>query len=93
MDPFSVFLANIVWLCGEHDASVTSWLRTPARNKQVGGHPQSQHLIGTAIDLVCDQEDDKQPLMEAARKLGLIAFDEGDHIHIQLHRKKNETAS
>lgn len=84
----ATFIAQVAMLCLDHDASVSSWIRTPERNKRVGGHPQSQHLTGTACDLVTDQVEDKQPLIEAATKLGLVALDEGDHIHIQLGKNK-----
>lgn len=88
MTKFQHFVENILRLALEHRASVTSWIRTSQRNYQVGGHPQSQHLTGTAVDLVLDDFENKPAVLEAARKLNLVAIDEGDHIHIQLYRVK-----
>lgn len=32
--------------------TISSWLRTPIHNTQVGGSPHSAHLLGAAVDLV-----------------------------------------
>src|SRR6202453_2365598 len=42
-------LIPIVKLCGTF--SINSWLRTPIHNTQVGGSPNSAHLLGAAVDL------------------------------------------
>ena len=37
------FIDVVMTLRMRHMFSVTSWLRTPKRNKMVGGHPNSRH--------------------------------------------------
>lgn len=82
------FLGQIMGLCRKFDASVTSWIRTPSRNRFVGGHPQSQHLTGTAVDLVLDDTRKTDQLIHAAQRLGMTPINEGDHIHIQLFTRR-----
>ena len=63
---------------------ITSGLRSPAKNAQVGGVPNSAHLTGQAYDFVPKGMDTKT----AASKLAQsgIPFDQiedgGDHVHI-----------
>jgi hypothetical protein len=68
----------------EADATPTSWWRSIAHNAAVGGHPYSQHLLGTAADFVPARGWTNGELVAAARRAGLIAQDEGDHVHLQL---------
>lgn len=63
--------------------SITSWFRSKKRNAAVGGHPQSKHLSGFAIDVVLDDPKDKPQFLKTVNALGLGFLDEGDHIHIQ----------
>ncbi len=58
---------------------VTSWWRGPSENRHVGGKPDSQHLLGLAIDLV----PVTGALLANLTQVGLLAFDDGDHIHVQ----------
>lgn len=60
--------------------SVTSWWRGPDTNRSVGGSPDSQHLIGTALDLWPVRND----LVAALEANGIRAIKESDHIHAQL---------
>jgi hypothetical protein len=62
---------------------LTSWGRSRARNAAVGGKPRSQHLVWTAADFAGPTWA-KDEARRRARSLGLIAFDEGDHLHVQL---------
>lgn len=71
-----------------HSASITSWYRTQNRNRAVGGHPQSKHLQGLAVDLVPDDTSSKHAIIADASAAGLLAIDEGDHIHIQVRGKE-----
>lgn len=83
----SMFLMMIHTLCTIHNASVTSWIRTVKRNRALGGRIDSRHLIGMAVDLVCDSAADKPLIISAAHRLGLDAIDEGDHIHIEADKR------
>ena len=65
------------------NAQLTSLVRTPEKNKAVGGKPNSQHLRGTAGDYVVPKED-KPAFKKRAAEMGYVAIDEGDHIHLQL---------
>jgi hypothetical protein len=69
----------------EADATPSSWWRSVSHNAAVGGHPFSQHLLGTAADFVPQRGWTNAELAAAARRAGLIAIDEGDHVHLQLH--------
>ena len=80
------FCQLIIQLCAQYSCSVTSWIRTPARNKRVGGHARSCHLVGFGADLVPDDPAVKPALLTAARGLGLDAIDEGHHVHIEVDR-------
>lgn len=60
-------------------AVVTSWWRDPATNARAGGSPQSQHLLGTALDLV----GDPQRIALVAAEAGFVVVVEGDHVHVQ----------
>ena len=77
------FLSLITTLRNRYPFSVTSWLRTPKRNKEVGGVANSRHLLGLAVDTVLDAEGDKPAFIADVGRLGLKALDEGDHIHVQ----------
>ncbi len=66
--------------------SVTSWWRTPTRHKALGDAVEaSQHLAGTAVDLVFDQGTAPPPglFVAVAREYGLEAVWEGDHWHLE----------
>jgi len=77
------------WMIGlsgllfEFDPSIqfTSWWRSEAENRAVGGDPQSQHLFGFAFDLVTERTRD---LQNALNQVGLISVAESDHLHVQL---------
>lgn len=65
------------------NTTLTSLVRTPEKNKAVGGKPNSQHLRGTAGDYVVPT-DEKPAFKKRAAEMGYVAIDEGDHIHLQL---------
>lgn len=73
-------------LCAIFHASVTSNARTRKRNAAVGGVDDSYHLLERGAlgwDLVPDNPADQEPLAAAARRCGLKALVEGDHVHLQ----------
>jgi len=63
---------------------VTSWYRTPGRNFAVGGAVRSQHLLGWAADFT-GPRDESTAFVQLARQRGLVAVDEGDHVHVQMY--------
>lgn len=62
--------------------SFTSWWRSKQRNLQVGGARTSQHLLGLAVDVV-PVGGSRSELLRRLRAAGLVALDEGDHVHVQ----------
>ena len=77
------FVDAVITLQAEFEFSVTSWFRSKKRNKGVGGSDDSFHLCGLGIDCVLDLPDVKDLFVKRARRLGLDAIDEGDHIHLE----------
>jgi hypothetical protein len=64
--------------------SVTSEGRGAHHNAEVGGQPNSRHLIGQALDVWHDNPQQRKALMQTVNAMpGLLALDEGNHIHIQ----------
>ncbi len=58
-------------------ARVTSWWRSPWRNRAVGGKRFSMHLLGWSVDLA-----PVTPGTEAAaRRVFPFVVNEGDHLH------------
>ena len=82
------FVTILLYLEQMHPFSVTSWVRTPARNKQKGGADNSFHLEWLGADLIPDDKADNGQLVAHARTLGLDAVDEGDHVHVELDYRK-----
>jgi len=62
---------------------MTSGTRTPQRNAEVGGQPNSQHLAGTAADYAVPAAL-KPAFVARAKQLGFVPIDEGDHVHLQM---------
>ena len=63
--------------------SVTSGGRSPNRNAQVGGKPNSAHLLDLAADVVPDGLTSDAARETLARGLGLMLIIEADHDHLQ----------
>lgn len=67
-------------------ATVTSGLRTPQHNADVGGVPNSKHLTGNATDLVPQQGQTMAQFADQIRNSGVPlskVIDEGDHVHVE----------
>jgi len=58
---------------------LTSWFRSPAENRRVGGLAESQHLWAAAVDLAGDLPE----IARGMRRQGLIAVEDADHVHVQ----------
>ncbi len=67
------------WYSGKPPVNLSSYMRTRERNRLVGGHPESQHLVGLAADFTGPTQRFKQ----WAEYYGLVAVDEGSHLHLQ----------
>ncbi len=76
--------AMLSYVC-RYRGSVTSWIRSPERNGDVGGVKYSYHLLGLAADVV--YEPNPKPLLADARRtaaqVGLKVIRESDHDHLQ----------
>lgn len=59
--------------------TVTSWWRSPQYNREVAaGLEDSQHLLGTAFDLL-----EGPGIADALRAAGFVVVREWDHLHAQ----------
>jgi len=63
---------------------LASWYRDADRNEAVGGHPESQHLYALATDWSGNPQSLRQFEL-FAEATGMVAVNEGDHLHIQLY--------
>lgn len=82
MTPFD-FIELVVFLCCKYPGSVTSWGRTPIHNSDVGGVPNSYHLLWMGCDVVLDHMVQNIGFEADAKRLGLDPILEGDHYHLQ----------
>lgn len=68
------------------DTIVTSWHRSPFHNREVGGDPDSQHLVGLALDIVPGKPSPRLAINEAAARFteaGFVVVPAPTHLHIQ----------
>jgi len=68
--------------------SEVSGLRTLARNKQVGGSPNSAHLDGLAIDLILDDKSKVSHALSVAVRLRFFGIEwdaRNEHLHLDMH--------
>ena len=82
MDLFS-FGTRVFALCFKHQGSISSWGRTTKHNKDVGGVPNSYHMIWLGCDVILDVMEKNEEFETDADSLELKAILEGDHYHLQ----------
>jgi Peptidase M15 len=78
----AVFAEELQRYCMTLGGSVTSWGRTPAHNRAVGGVPNSRHLRWRAADVVYDEPVELHVANATAAAGGLLVLREGDHDHV-----------
>lgn len=74
---------GLISTAGFEKLRASSWYRDFEANTRVGGHPESQHLLGLALDVTGPIEVRDRLLIEL-RGVGLVAVDELSHVHVQL---------
>lgn len=77
------FARKVTLYCQRFRGSVTSWIRTPARNRLVGGVPRSAHLVGLGADVVPESDEPSDVRHRYAHELGLRLIVESNHDHLQ----------
>lgn len=63
--------------------TASSWWRDREANARAGGHPDSQHLVGWAVDLAA-RPADLRTLAAGLRRAGLVSIEYPTHVHAQL---------
>ena len=79
-----------------HPLSITSGVRTPEENIEVGGAIHSQHLLGTACDISTSNwsAEKRFKLLKEAFSLGFTGIAQGrNFIHLDLRSGKPSTWS
>jgi len=82
------FILNFYWKAAgvffrfPGKVGVSSWFRTPAKNRTEGGSPESQHLFALAMDLTGPPQL-LPNIVQVARANHLVAVQERGHVHIQ----------
>jgi len=81
------FIVDFYWKAvagaqGFAGLKVTSWFRTPEKNRIEGGAQTSQHLFALAWDVAVPR-DSLQHLAQHMQAQGLVAVAERRHVHIQ----------
>jgi len=80
---YSAFVGAVIeGASGSGAVGVSSWWRSRSENARVGGDPNSQHLLGLAVDIVGTSN---MVLAAALGAKGLTALNEGTHVHAQLY--------
>ena len=71
------FFNAVWWAYQQEPFTVTSWWRSASKNREVGGHPDSQHLVGMAIDATKGSAD-------VLRRAGFTVVEYRNHVHAQV---------
>lgn len=83
------FVQAVRVLLGEYPGLVpSSWWRSNADNRRVGGNSQSQHLLGLGADLDWSRLNSAQRIQATARarQLRLVPVTYNRHVHVQFFR-------
>lgn len=87
-DEYVNLLSCVFEVCEQFNGSVTSWIRTPARNAKVGGLVTSHHINGGALDVAYDNGPPSEEEVRAVcNKYGIRLVREaagGAHDHFQV---------
>lgn len=78
-------LEKLRTLAGNKPVKINSGYRSPAYNKKVGGSPNSQHMKGTAADIVIPGLTPKQVavLAEKAGFMGIGIYPTFTHVDVR----------
>ena len=79
-----VFVWALFQVPWPHGTRVSSYYRSPESNRRVGGMPDSQHQLGTAVDLVAPFGEFDPFVLDQAEAVGLTVVRERSHLHVQL---------
>ena len=75
---------------GKH-IKINSGYRTEARNKKIGGVPNSSHLKGLAVDISCKSSKDRFALVNLLLKAGFKRIGiAGSFIHVDIDKTKSQ---
>ena len=70
---------------------INSGYRTEARNKKIGGVPNSSHLKGLAVDISCKNSKDRFALVNLLLKAGFKRIGiAGSFIHVDIDKNKSQ---
>lgn len=83
METVHSFTEKVLSLKLKYDFSVTSWIRSDKHNSEVNGVLKSFHPLGLAVDCVLDNPALAPNLIRDAKRLGLDAILEADHVHLE----------
>lgn len=86
IDPkLPVCLEKLRTLAGNKPIKINSGYRSPTYNKRIGGSPNSQHMKGTAADIVIKELTPKQVavLAEKAGFMGIGIYPTFTHVDVR----------